>query len=413
MGSLLLTITMLIGAFENAYKVALPLHVQDPLLGKLYSNYPAFVCSLSYANPFGFPQLKETNSNVAYKGKEYEGGIRWHYFGIPEYREDTLSAGLDWAIAHWIKVGCRVHDYILSIKTEEFTATKHSVDYGLLATVTPFERLSCTLFTNNIQHYGDDEYITPTTIFSCNADIFDGCAVEYTLSYDGDIQQCIWINGYITRHVSVLVGYSKELELSSAGVNVAWGNILLYYMLQHHSFLGNTHRFGITYASAGYAFPAHSEYKQNTAIKLNIQTCSQQELIALGIAPDVLCQRIIKYREMFGAVSTKSLYQLGFTTQQIRQLQEVTCNYCDDDKDEKKDYHKKYQGRTYISKEEQNKKIKKLFQSMIAADIPSDIAISLAEEYQKAGIQGILQSPLYKSLDTYQQKMVRAACGIQ
>jgi len=116
---------------------------------------------------------------------------------------------------------------------------------------------------------------------------------------------------------------------------------------------------------------------------------------------------------MFGAVSTKSLYQLGFTTQQIRQLQEVTCNYCDDDKDEKKDYHKKYQGRTYISKEEQNKKIKKLFQSMIAADIPSDIAISLAEEYQKAGIQGILQSPLYKSLDTYQQKMVRAACGIQ
>jgi hypothetical protein len=50
---------------------------------------------------------------------------------------------------------------------------------------------------------------------------------------------------------------------------------------------------------------------------------------------------------------------------------------------------------------------------MLAADIPSDIAIVLAEEYQKAGIQGILQSPLYKSLDTYQQKMVRAACGIQ
>ncbi len=50
---------------------------------------------------------------------------------------------------------------------------------------------------------------------------------------------------------------------------------------------------------------------------------------------------------------------------------------------------------------------------MVAADIPAYIAISLAEEYQKSGEKGVLQSPLFKSLTSLQQKRVKTACGIQ
>ncbi|HXK66303.1 MAG TPA: hypothetical protein PK348_08560, partial [Spirochaetota bacterium] len=92
-----------------------------------------------------------------------------------------------------------------------------------------------------------------------------------------------------------------------------------------------------------------------------------------------------------------------------------TYNYYEDETNGIQNHEKQssIKQNNYIPHEEKNRRIKILFQSMVAAEIPAYIAISLAEEYQKSGEKGVLHSPLFKNLTPSQQKSVKTTCGIQ
>lgn len=411
MASLLISVVLMVQAFETAQPLAQSIWAIAPAY---QSNPSPLICGITYANPFGYPDLYRTTSFIRSAVNAYSVGLQWQYFGIPEYREDTVGVAIDWALAQWIGLGVEVHDYILSIHTDKVTFTQSFYDYGVHCTIKAFDKLSFFMMHNNIRNYRDDGYIPSELMLSVRADIFKGCALEYEFHQSDYIWQIFKINGYITRYCAVDMAYSKELNLSSAGITILWGLFSIRYVVHHHSFLGNTHSFGLVYSYAGLMFSSVDKPEKKQISKLDIQTCTAEELVKLDVAPEVLCQRIIKYRSMFGSITVNSLYQLGFTTQQIRNLQQYTYNYDEKTSSVKDDKEKSTRNHnTYISYEEKKRKVKILFQSMIAAEIPAYIAISLAEEYQKNGEKGILQSHLFKSLSSHQQKVVKTACGMQ
>jgi len=412
MGLLLGSVMLMVQAFETAQPLA---HCVWAIAPVYQTNPSPFVCGVTYANPFGYPDLYRTTSFIHSAVNDYSVGLKWQYFGIPEYREDTISVGVGWAIVNWIGFGVELHDYILSVHTEKVTFTQSYYDYGVYCALKLFKNINLFVMQNNIRNFHNDGYITSESMLSVRADIFNGCALEYEFHHSDYIWQIFKINGYITHYCAVDIAYSRELNLSSAGITILWGLFSIRYSLDHHSFLGNTHNFELVYSHTGLMFASADKPEKKQIPKLDIQTCNEDDLVKLDVAPELLCQRIIKYRSMFGNISVASLYQLGFTTQQIRELQQYTYNYYDEtsgikDNDEKQSAKKQH---TYISYEEKNRRIKILFQSMVAAEIPAYIAISLAEEYQKHGEKGILQSHLFKSLSSYQQKVVKTACGMQ
>ncbi len=412
MATLLVSVLLMLQAFETAQPLALGVWAIAPAY---QANPSPLISGVTYANPFGYPDLYRTTSFINSVINGYSAGLQWQYFGIPEYREDTVSVGAGWAIAQWISFGVEFHDYILSIHTEKYTHTQNLYDYGVYCIIKPFDRVSLFVMQNNIRNFHTDGYIPSESMLLVRTDIFPGCGIEYELQYSEYISQIFKINGYITRYCAVDISYSKELNLSSAGITILWGSFLLRYEMSHHTFLGNTHSFGMVYSYAGFTYVVADTSIKKEKPKLDIQVCTAEELIELNVVSDVLCQRIIKYRSMFGNVTIKSLYQLGLTTEQVRDLRQYTYNYDEEEisgvhHNEKQSSKKK---NNYISYEEKNRRIKILFQSMIDAEIPAYIAISLAEEYQKSGKKGILQSPLFKSLPSSQQKRVKTACKIQ
>ncbi|HOJ29091.1 MAG TPA: hypothetical protein PL059_08440 [Spirochaetota bacterium] len=412
MASLLVSLLLMLQSFETAQPLALNVWAIAPAY---QANPSPLISGVTYANPFGYPDLYRTTTFIHTAMHGYSVGLQWQYFGIPEYREDTLNVGACWAIAQWISVGVEFHDYILSIHTETFSHTQSLYDYGMYCTIKPFERVSLFVMQNNIKNFHDDGYIPSETILSARAEFFKGCTVEYEFHYGDYISQIVKINGYITRYCAVDIGYSRELNLSSAGITILWGSFLIRYEMNHHSFLGNTHTFGLVFSQVGFSYISADKPVKKEKPKLDIQSCTAEELIELNVVSEVLCQRIIKYRKMFGNVSVTSLYQLGLTTQQIRDLQQYTYNYYEDETNGIQNHEKQssIKQNNYIPHEEKNRRIKILFQSMVAAEIPAYIAISLAEEYQKSGEKGVLHSPLFKNLTPSQQKSVKTTCGIQ
>ncbi len=412
MAWLLVSAMLMVQAFESAQPLAPGIWAIATVQNVTTSPV---ISGVTYSNPFGYPDLYSTTSFIHSAVHDYSVGLQWQYFGIPEYREDTVSVGAGWAIAQWINLGVELHDYILSIHTEKFTRTQNFYDYGVYCIIKPFDPIQFFIMQNNIMHFHDDGYIPSESMLQTRAEIFKGCIIEYELHYSDYIWQIFRINGYITHYCAVDIAYSRELHLSSAGVTILWDSLLLRYELQHHTFLGNTHRFGLVYSYNPLTYALSGKPVKKETLKLDIQTCTAEELMALDIVPEVLCQRVVKYRAMFGPVSITSLYQLGFTTQQVRDLQQYAYNFYEQGKDVHTDSkeNKKALQKNYISSEEKNKKIKQLFQSMIAAEIPAYTALSLAEEYQKSGAKGVLQSPVFKSLPIHQQKVVKTACGIQ
>ncbi|MCX8123831.1 MAG: helix-hairpin-helix domain-containing protein [Spirochaetes bacterium] len=412
MASLLISLFFIVEAFDTAQPIACSMWAIAPA----YQSVPAsFMTGVTYANPFGYANLYSTSSFIYYTFDGYSTGIQWQHFGISEYREDTVSFCTNMAIAQWIHVGVELHDYILTINTDQLTKNQSFYDYGINCTIIPLDKLEILVMQNNIRNFQKDGYIPSETIVALRTQFFEGCTVEYEFHYGDYATQVFRINGYITRYCAVNIDYSPELNTSSAGVNIIWNTLLFQYKLKHHSFLGNTHTFSIVYSLKGFIYTSTDKPLRKQAHKIDIQTCTVDELKQLEIIPENMCQRIVKYRSMFGPVSIHSLYQLGFTTQQIQEIQEYVCNFhelgkSDHDNDEKsnKMVHNKF-----ISSDEKNKKIKKLFQAMITAEIPAYIALSLAEEYQKNGEDSLLRSPLFKSLPLHQQSVVKRVCGVQ
>lgn len=415
MGTLILSLTLCIGAFETTYPLMVPSIFRiNSLTPNNYSTTPCLEFGIDYANPFGFSNLMESNIFLLYNSEHVNTGTQWHYFGISEYREDFINLHCSYSFSQWLLCGILLNDYIVSIHTNNNSSRKALYDYGLYCAIQPIEQISCLFIYNNIQNrLHNSEWIRPFSAIGLKLHFFKECTIEYSIVHDNDFTQFIWITGYITNYCSAVIGYSKELNLSSAGMSVSCGNILINYLFQHHTFLGNTHRFGIVYSSSGYNFTRHDKKYIPSLQKLNIQMCSLEELIHLDTIPENICERIIKYRRIYGPISIKSLHQLGLSPKQIKELQQLTYNYADEDadKDDNQHYPQRSNKKTTITY--QNKQIKILFQAMIAAEIPAYIALSLSEEYQKNGIQGLLQSPLYKNLNANQQNAIKTACGIQ
>lgn len=412
MASLLVSIFLVVSAFETAQPLA---HSMWAIAPAYQYNHSKLISGVMYANPFGYADLYNTNSFVNYTLDGYCAGIQWQYFGIPEYREDTVSAGAGCAIAQWISTGVELHNYIVSIKTQQLRYTQSFYDYGIYCTIKPLDRASLFVMQNNVRNFNDDGYIPSETIVALRMELFKGCIVEYEFRYSDYLTQLFKVQGHIARYCAVNVAYSRELNTSSAGISIIWDSLLLQYILHHHSFLGNTHSFGVMYSLAGFKYTTLDKPLKKEIQKLDIQSCTAEELMELNVVPEVLCQRIVKYRSMFGPVSVTSLYQLGFTTQQIRDLKEYTYNFYEQEKrvHDNDEHNNKVVHNTYISSEEKNRKIKQLFQSMVTAEIPAYIALSLAEEFQKNGQKGLLQSSIFKSLTEQQQKAVKKACGMQ
>ncbi len=129
--------------------------------------------------------------------------------------------------------------------------------------------------------------------------------------------------------LSLKGGYSRETSSYSFSVNFLYDKFSVSYGLTHHTYLGSTHKLGLTIASGDFTLQ-EINYNKNLARrslpekkkKININNCVFEELMESNLFSNEIAERIIKYRDTIGPVSEKGLLQIGITKKEFESIQE-------------------------------------------------------------------------------------------
>ncbi len=336
------TLSVAIGAFEHAGNEA-DLYFPVTQVAQHRDQYIVPSCAAAlpgrkvwymhsyYTRPFGLCGLR---SHTVTAGLRYHGagiGAGWHRFGMEGYTEDTLSMGAGFAPARFISIGAELHYYMLRITTPEIKEDFSTRDTSISVKIVPFSRLSVIIEQKNLYTLASKEnngVLYPERYAGASVQLFDGCTLNAQVARDFFGYSTIWsVRGVLLPVLTCSAGYSPQLESYSAGFTFTWRQMQVNYSFTHHTYLGNTHAFGITMYTGDFKYtpipPTRASARKKTpapARDLDIRHCTLQQLRSLAIVDDKYCRRIIAYRDTMGPVTEKALYQVGLSRDDISRV---------------------------------------------------------------------------------------------
>lgn len=348
----------------------------------------------AYGKPYSIQEINSCNIGLGTGFNNFGLQIRWSRFGIDEYMEDVLEGNTGYKICKYLYSGIGLSYYHLNIRTQEISQKENMTDFRLSFLVIPINWIRIGLQLENIVsiiNKDREDLLYPNKGFGITVKPVQGIAFTWNINrIYYDYINSYSITSFIHPNLCLKAGYCREISTYSAAFIFLYQKTRVSYGLRHHSYLGLTHTIGVTVTSIPLIFEQVNYnkklFRQNLPQKrqkVNIKYCNLEELTEIPVLTKVSAERIIKYRDIIGPVSRKSLYQIGLSEKKINQLLDYISGLSPVTVEEKEDKNEKaFKTYKYSKKDYRDYKInlrKKLFQKLLEIKIKASTAFKIVE----------------------------------
>ena len=320
--------------------------------------------SSAYGKPYSIEEINSGNMRLGTGFNDFGFQIGWSRFGIDEYMEDALEGNAGYKICKYLYWGLGVSYYNLHIDTQELSHNKNLTDFRASFLIMPFSWVSIGIQQENIVsiiNKDREDMLYPNSSFGITVKPVQGISFTWNINkIYYDYINSYSITSFIHPNLCLKAGYCREISTYSAAFIFLYQNTRVSYGLRHHSYLGLTHIIGVTVTSVPLVFEQVNYNKKlfrrhlpKKRRKVNIKYCELEELTEIPVLSHAEAERIIKYRNIIGPVSRKSLFQIGLSEKEIDQLHDYISGLSPDIVEVKEDKQKraaktfKYKKRNY------------------------------------------------------------------
>ncbi|MBN2040091.1 MAG: hypothetical protein JW864_08630 [Spirochaetes bacterium] len=364
-------------------------HISSPAYLPLWKSW---YIGIDYGKPYFMKEMNSANLRAGGFFKNSAFQAAWNRFGIKEYNEDIFEANAGYSPWNFISAGIGASVYRLSINTDEIDFDYTVTDFRFALLLLPFEWFQCGFLQENIYSIFDgneeEDFLYPSCSFGISILPARGISLSWNLNrvYYGYINS-FSITANMLSNLNLKAGYSRETSSYSMAVNFIFRHLIASYGLSYHSYLGSTHKLGITLSSELFRYEKVNYNKKlyrhifpERFKTVYVNSSTLEELEESNLFSGETAERIIKYRKIIGPVSRKGLIQIGMHEKEIKEKIKYIKGLADDSKTENNKTRKKRSH--YRTK---NKKItdidtrKLLFQKLLEAGLTSSDALHIAE----------------------------------
>lgn len=348
----------------------------------------------TYSQPYTMGDINASSMRLGHGMGRTGYQASWSRFGIDEYREDILEANIGYNPGGYLLAGMGITGYRLCVKTENYSFSRSLLDFRASLILIPFQWLSLGFYQENINSLIDEQradILYPGSSFGISLKPVQGISLLWNSNrmYYGYVNSfSISIN--LLQSLNLRTGYSRETSTYAASFMFIYRLITVSYGLRHHPFLGSTHCLGVSLSTRAlsleriaYRTRLPAWHSSDRIRKIDINACSLDDLRRIPSLSDVIAQRIIKYRNVIGPVSRKTLLQVGMSSKEARSLQRYVSGFASDS------VEKQYlqTGRSQRGRKKYRrvplKKRRELFRRLIESGIRASIALSICEHAGK------------------------------
>jgi hypothetical protein len=280
----------------------------------------------SGSNPYSLENLFSGTLKAGGAVKGFGAQISWNRFGFDQYAENILEAGISYMFLNRISIGVSCSYYNLAINTDVISETHDlfNIKSGLL--IIPFDWLNISGTIDNIISLFNPEQqsiLFPEWSAGIGIRPVKGLFVSWNINGTAyGLINSFYISANILPYLSLRAGYAKETSSYSGSVLIVYKHLSLSYGLKYHPHLGFTHSAGITLTLSAVSLDSVSystkfEKESGADIKnfkrVNINTCTADDLKKIPGISKTISERLIKYREIIGPVTKNSLVQVGMS----------------------------------------------------------------------------------------------------
>ncbi len=331
--------------------------------------------ALSGSNPYTFDGLYSTSVRMGHGNGMWGARLFWDRTGIEGYSENACGADAGILPVKYIAIGIGAQYLNLDARCGPIDMTKHlgTLRAGIL--IRPIEWLNVAFLHENIMSYWirpNAEIQFPEWSLGASVIPLEGIEINWNINSTAfGYVNTISVSADLIRYCSFSAGYSLETSSYAAAVSVIYKYVSASYGIRYHTYLGFTHSISLTCSLAPMEVRPVSwqgilPSKPACTEKIDINACAAEDLAGLPGLSDVMISRIMKYREIFGALTRKSLSQIGMTGAEIDRM--LDCAYGLEE--EKRSSFQSRSGRTNRGKNE-------LFASLLEIGVGPESALEL------------------------------------
>ncbi len=323
-----------------------PLSVSDNMpLGNLSNpaylpRWETFYLNTDYARPYSMSGLNSGNIRAGWCAGGIAAQAGWSRFGIAEYCEDIFNGSIGYMPWKFLSAGAGASYYHVNFNTEEYTCSRGLTDYKISLLAMPFEWIDIGFMYLNIYSAFKKER-DDLTYPGWSSGVSVKPAAGITFSWNTTKSYYDYINTFavsanLLPFLNLRAGYSRETSSFAASVIILYKNITVSYGLSHHTYLGLTHKFGITLSGrpltlegVNYNEKLFREKLPAETKKININRSTAEELREAGIFPDPIPERIIRFREALGPLNRDALIKIGVEPERLKEIEGMITGFID------------------------------------------------------------------------------------
>jgi hypothetical protein len=300
----------------------------DPALSPFMNDW---YLSMNGSRPYSMDELSAFRIRGGSQYRNSAADIEWTYFGTEGYSENIFTGAAAHNPGKYFSFSAAASYYHLSIKDEGYSFSHAFSDVNLSALIIPHKRISLLIYQRGLASLINDDrrdllfpetgallQFTPRKGLALAAGIYDShFGLEKSAAFSANLLRNLILRG----------GYSPDTNSAAFSFTVIHGTISAEYGFRHHTFLGTTHSFGITSAGSPmevepvvYNQRIPRRKKKEPLKKVDLNKADAAEIIAIPVLAADHAERIVKYRDLFETITVKSLYQIGLSGDEIKNL---------------------------------------------------------------------------------------------
>ncbi len=395
----------------------------EPVPGSNPALLPLFrygYLSSSASNPYGMEGLY--SGALSAGGGTGTFGLQgwWSRFGTDFYGENIIGAGGGFMPADFLSLGLEYHYYLLDLSADGLFLKTSLGDTGASLLLLPGNSLRLIFRQDNLTSLFKKErrdLLYPETSAGIAVCPVSGLWFSYNLQKTAfGYVNSFSLSASLLSSFRVKGGYSRETSSYSAAVSVRYNRYSVSYGFRYHSYLKATHSLGLTVSTRETPYrgmrylSVKREEKKTPGKRIDIRSCTGEELRKIPPVSETLAGRIIKYRSMIGPVTEKALMQIGMPAEDIREFREYVYGLGESrHRGEKKQKLRRY----HVSKRKKElRSRRRVFRKLLSTGIGASASLKLSElavSGKREEIDRYLGS--LRGITPARKKEIRAICG--